>query len=386
LGEKRAVILHVDMDAFFASVENADHPEWRGKPLVVGGLPDERGVVSTCSYEARKFGIHSAMPLKIAYERCPKAIFVRPRMSRYQEISNQVFEVFSHYSPFVEAVSIDEAFIDISGTVHLYGCAEKLGEALRREVFETCKVTCSVGIAKNRLLAKIGSEINKPNGLKMMPEDDEEIARFLASRKIGILWGIGKKTEELLNDYGIRICKDIQELSIESLATVLGSEDAARQLKEYSLGISDANVYWQAAKEKSVSREYTFDADCWDIKVVREKLLELVTDVGRRFRTEKRWAKTAKLKLRDAKFNTVTRQVPFRKPSRDDFSFREKAIELFEREKIVSVRLIGFGVTNIVESRDDGVPNLFADREDERLISREKLSAALDDLHNRGLM
>ena len=386
-----AVILHVDMDAFFASVELLDHPEWRGKPLVVGSGPHERGVVSTCSYEARKFGIHSAMPSRTAYQRCPTAIFTRPHMHRYQEVSDQVFEIFEHYTPYVEGVSIDEAFLDITGSIHLYGTAEKLGEALRREIHETCGVTCSVGIAPNRLLAKIGSEQNKPNGLTLMPFEQKAITAFLAPKRIGILWGIGKKTEESLRPYGIVTCGDIQRLGPEKLATVLGSIDGARHLVNHAFGISDDRVYWEPEEEKSVSREHTFDEDCTDREVIREKLLELVIEVGRRFRSAERWARTARLKLRDADFNTFTRQAPFPKPARDDISFRALALQLFDQAfpprsssltPQSAFRLIGFGVTNIQDT-PEGELSLFADPEDEKQRKRERLSETLDALRAR---
>ena len=219
-----ATILHVDMDAFFASVELLHHPEWRGKPVVVGSGPHERGVVSTCSYEARRFGIHSAMPSRTAYERCPDAIFVRPHMELYQEVSDKVFEIFEHYTPYVEGVSIDEAFLDITGSLHLHGGDRaRLGEALRKEIRETCGVTCSVGIAPNRLLAKIGSEQHKPDGLTLMPFEADAIAAFLAPKPIGILWGIGKKTEAVLRPYGLVTCGDLQRTPLRQLETILGS-------------------------------------------------------------------------------------------------------------------------------------------------------------------
>jgi len=308
------------MDAFFASVELLHHPEWRGKPLVVGSGPHERGVVSTCSYEARAFGIRSAMPSRTAYEKCPQAIFTRPHMELYQEVSDRVFEIFSHYSPYVEGVSIDEAFLDISGTLHLHGGdARRLGEALRDEVRRTCGVTCSVGIAPNRLLAKIGSEEHKPDGLTLMPFEPDAIAAFLAPKPIRILWGVGTKTADLLKPYGLVTCGDIQRTDPRRLATVLG-DTAAAQLRDYAFGRSDDTVSWQDADEKSVSREHTFDEDMSDREAVRAKLLELVTDVGHRFRQRPRWARTARLKLRDASFNTLTRQVPFPHPARDDFA------------------------------------------------------------------
>ena len=400
-----ATILHVDMDAFFASVELLHHPEWRGKPVIVGSGPHERGVVSTCSYEARRFGVHSAMPSRTAYEKCPHAIFVRPHMELYEEVSAKAFEVFSHYTPYVESVSIDEAFLDISGTLHLYrggetppphkhdstrggavSAAQVLGEALRKEIRETCGVTCSVGIAPNRLLAKIGSEQHKPDGLTIMPFEPDRIAAFLKPKPIGILWGIGKRTEDVLRPYNITSCGDLQKLPVGQLATILRSKDAAESLHDHAFGISDDTVYWEPEDEKSVSREHTFDRDESDRRKIREKLIELVGEVGRRFRTEERWSRTARIKIRDYGFNTITRQTSFDAPARDDITFREKALALFDRETIGSVRLIGFGVTNIQDAPDTDGPSLFPSPNDERRLKRERLSAALDDLRDRGLM
>ena len=400
-----ATILHVDMDAFFASVELLHHPEWRGKPVIVGSGPRERGVVSTCSYEARRFGVHSAMPSRTAYEKCPHAIFVRPHMELYEEVSAKAFEVFSHYTPYVESVSIDEAFLDISGTLHLYrggetppphkhdstrggavSAAQVLGDALRKEIRETCGVTCSVGIAPNRLLAKIGSEQHKPDGLTIMPFEPDRIAAFLKPKPIGILWGIGKRTEDVLRPYNITSCGDLQKLPVGQLATILRSKDAAESLHDHAFGISDDTVYWEPEDEKSVSREHTFDRDESDRRKIREKLIELVGEVGRRFRTEERWARTARIKIRDYGFNTITRQTSFDAPARDDITFREKALALFDRETIGAVRLIGFGVTNIQDTPDTDGPSLFPSPNDERRLKRERLSAALDNLRDRGLM
>ncbi len=381
-----ATILHVDMDAFFASVEVLHHPEWRNKPLIVGARPHERGVVSTCSYEARRFGVHSAMPSRTAYEKCPHGIFVPPHMHLYEEVSAKAFEIFRHYTPYVECVSIDEAFLDITGSIHLHGSVRALGDALRQEIRETCGVTCSVGIAPNRLLAKIGSEQHKPNGLTLMPTEPTTIATFLADKPIGILWGIGKKTEELLRPYGLTICRDLQQIPLSQLATILGSHAAAENLRDHAFGISDDRVYWEEEEEKSVSREYTFEEDETDRQKIRAQLLDLVSDVGQRFRTAARWARTARIKIRDSAFNTMTRQISFDTPARDDISFREKALALFDKETIGAVRLIGFGVTNIQNVPDVGGPSLFADPADEKRRKRERLSAALDALRERGLM
>lgn len=380
------------MDAFFASVELLAHPEWRGKPLIVGSGPHERGVVSTCSYEARKFGVHSAMPSRRAYELCPRAVFVRPDMEAYEAVSEKAFEVFSHYTPYVEGVSIDEAFLEITGSLHLYGGsgdgvrerALSLGNALRSEIRRVCGVTCSVGIAPNRLLAKIGSECNKPDGLTLMPFDPDEIAKFLRDKPIGTLWGVGKKTIAALKPFGIVTCGDLQRLG-------RGNRLVSDEIIDMSLGISDDRVYWEGESEKSVSREHTFSEDAADRKTVREKLLELVVEVGQRFRRETRWARTARLKLRDSDFDTLTRQMPFERPARDDIAFREAALGLFgrvwpESTRHKPVRLIGFGVTNIQDDPGDEAPLLFADPLEETRKKRERLSAALDILREKGLM
>lgn len=391
-------LLHVDMDAFFASVELLAHPEWRGKPLVVGSGPNERGVVSTCSYEARKYGIHSAMPSRTAYRLCPHAIFTPPNSKLYSAVSKKAFEIFERFTPYVEGVSIDEAFLDITGSIHLYGDARRLGEALMSEIRRECGVTCSVGIAPNRLLAKIGSEENKPDGLTMMPFDPAEIASFLRFKPISILWGVGRKTVEALRPYGISLCGDVQNLNADRLALILGSLSAAESLKRYSLGISDDNVYWQESDEKSVSNEHTFGEDENSRSVVRARLLELVSHVGRRFRQKERWASTAKIKLRNAAFETLSRQTSFESPARDDITFREKAIALFDgiwpesethRSGRSAARLIGFGVTNIRNSPEaDLQPGLFEvnDGGAEKRKKRERLSETLDSLRKRGLI
>ncbi len=391
-----ATILHVDMDAFFASVELLHHPEWRCKPLIVGAGPHERGVVSTCSYEARKFGVHSAMPSRTAYQLCPHAIFTPPHMDLYKEVSNKAFGIFERYTPYVEAVSIDEAFLDITGTIHLFGDARRLGESLRAEIKRSCRVTCSVGIAPNRLLAKIGSEENKPNGLTMMPFEPSEIAAFLAPKPINVLWGVGKHTVEVLKPFGITTCGDVQRLPMNQLKAMLGSQSAAESLKAYSFGIASDDVAWEGEEEKSVSREHTFNEDESSREAVRGTLLRLVEEVGARFRRTKRWANTARIKLRDADFRTITRQAPFDSPARDDISFRGKALALFDaawpereakRAGRAAVRLVGFGVTNIQDSPDaSSQPSLFDTDCDANRAKRERLSEVLDSLRERGLM
>ena len=379
-------ILHVDMDAFFASVEQRDHPEWRGLPVIVGAGPHERGVVSTCSYEARKFGVHSAMPSRTAYQRCPQGIFVKPRMRVYQAVSEQVFEIFEHYTPFVEAVSVDEAFLDITGSLHLFGGRVPLAERLRAEVKSTCHLTCSAGLGPNRLLAKIASEQRKPDGLFEMPFTPNAIRDFLAPRSVDILWGVGKKTAEILKNHGFCTCGDLQRADPRFLANLLG-EAAATSIRAHAFGIDHSLIDSDGAAEKSVSREYTFPEDESNRDTVRQTLIELVGEVGQRFRAESRWACTAKLKLRSDRFETLTRQSRFDLAARDDISFRHQALALFDAEwppsTSRSVRLIGFGVTDIIDAPNDPEPTLFGP--DPRVAERQKrerLSDALDRIHH----
>ncbi len=371
------------MDAFFAAVEQRDHPEWRGKPVIVGAGPHERGVVSTCSYEARKFGVHSAMPSRTAYSLCPHGIFVKPRMKVYSAVSAQVFEILEHYSPFVEGVSVDEAFLDVTGTVHLFGDPRTLGERLRAEVRERCRLTCSVGLAPNRLLAKIGSEEAKPDGLVVMPFADDEVRAWLAPRPVKILWGVGKKTNEVLAKYGYRTCGDLQAADPRFLRKILG-DAAAESIRSHANGIDFSEVACEE-EEKSVSREHTFPEDETDRAVVRETLLRLVGEVGRRMRRETRWARTGRLKLRDGAFNTMTRQARFELPARDDMTFRHLALALFDREWPEggrrTVRLVGFGVTDFTETRADPEPSLFPSPLAAAMEKRERLAEVLDRLH-----
>jgi nucleotidyltransferase/DNA polymerase involved in DNA repair len=285
----------------------------------------------------------------------------------------------------VEKVSIDEAFLDITGTIHLYGDALSLGNSLRCEIRKACGVTCSVGIASNRLMAKIGSELNKPDGITVVPTGEREVAEFLRNRPVSILWGIGRHTEAMLKPYGIATCGDIQRLPVDQLAAILGSRREAETLRGHAFGVSDDSVHWEPASEKSVSREHTFKEDVTDRRVIRDTMLRLVADVGRRFRESPRWARTARIKLRDSDFNTITRQAPFDAPARDDFAFRAKALGLLERERTGAVRLIGFGVTNIQNSPDESA-SLFPGDDDVRRGKRERLSEALDVLRNHGIV
>ena len=371
-------ILHVDMDAFFASVEQHDHPELRGKPVVVGSGPHERGVVSTASYEARMFGIHSAMPSREAYRRCPHAIFVPVNGARYHEVSAQIFSIFERYTPFIEGLSCDEAFLDVTGSFKLFGDGETIGSRIRADITRELGLTASVGVATNKFLAKIGSEMKKPDGLTLIPSDPEGITAFLAPLPIRKIFGIGKTTGGILETAGIRTIGDIQRGRVETLTRLVG-ESGALHLRNLAFGLDDRPVETER-EEKSISREYTFSEDEKDPEIIRAVLMELATDVGRQIREASKFATTGKLKLRWSDFTTLTRQQGFEAPSCDDFTFRELAHELLEREKLNGrhVRLVGFGVTGLSSERITQ-PSLFSEDDDKRR-KRESICQTLDNI------
>ena len=375
-------IVHVDMDAFFASVEQRDHPEWRGKPVIVGAPPDARGVVSTCSYEARKFGVHSAMPSREAARRCPHGIFVRGNHKLYEAVSQQVMEIFDRFTPLVEQVSIDEAYLDVTGAFRLFGDGVAIGTAIRKAINEELQLTASVGVGPNKFIAKLCSELAKPNGLRAAPREHDALLAFLAEQPVGSLFGVGKVARVNLERSGYRTVGDIQKAHFSTLVSLFG-RSFAEQLVAYAHGEgADEIVTWR--EEQSISREHTFDVDCSDREVVRQTLSYLVDDVGRRVRAAGKWATVAKLKLRWSDFTTITRQMPFRQAACDDFTLLEYARTLFDRERLIApVRLIGFGVTGLQEEPGQQELDLFGageGRNGNNQERKERLSATLDAL------
>ncbi|HNX33179.1 MAG TPA: DNA polymerase IV [Kiritimatiellia bacterium] len=376
----RRCILHVDMDAFFAAVEQRDHPEWRGQPVIVGAPPDQRGVVSTCSYEARAFGVHSAMPSREAYRRCPQGIFVPPDMARYDAASRRVFSIFERFSPLIEPVSIDEAFIDVTGARTLFGEGMAIAQQIRAAIRAEVRLTASVGVAHNKFLAKLASEKAKPDGLFVVPEERESVVRFLGALKVGALWGVGKVTGEALERAGFRTVADLQAADPAYLTRLLG-ESLAAHLLALASG-EDAREVETAFEEKSLSREYTFPEDCRDRETVREILKELADEVGQRVRAHCRYATVGRLKLRWSDFRTITRQAPFETAVCDDFSFRAMAMALFDAERLIQpVRLIGFGVSGFSDGRSEQL-SLFDDAPEAR-EKRERLCRAVDALREK---
>ena len=395
IAEEESSILHVDMDAFFASIEQRNHPEYRGRPVVVGSPPDARGVVSTCSYEARKYGIHSAMPSRSAYRLCPNAIFVRPDMALYLSVSEQIFSIFERYTPLVQGLSCDEAFLDVSGARLLFGDAVTIAKRIRSDLSKELQLTASVGVAKNLFLAKLASDLRKPNGLTVVPNDPEEIRRFLEPLSVTRIFGVGKTQAEFLRTHGILTIGDLQRTPLTHLQHWFG-EHTANGLHALAFG-RDTRKVEILREEKSISRETTFLEDTTELSEIRATLLFLADDVARRVRAAKRYAGTAHLKWRTGDFKTRTRQIPFSRAASDTFSYREAALRLMdsllheERGLLKQegclrdpVRLIGFGVSHFCDTPPPAQQDLFASpASDAAVEKREALSHTLDRLRTQ---
>lgn len=337
-------ILHADLDAFFAAVEQRDRPELRGKPVIVGGGgPNDRGVVSTASYEARRYGVRSAMPLRTAGALCPHGIFVPVDGRKYGEVSRQVMGVLRRFSPLVEQLSIDEAFVDLTGTEALFGTGEEAAQALKRAVRDETELTASVGVASNRLVAKIASDLRKPDGLVAVAPGDE--AAFLAPLAIERLWGVGASTRKVLADYGVTTIGDLAALPVELLVRRFGAHGG--DLAARARGVGDTVVGNHMAA-KSVSQEHTFDVDTADWELMEQTLLALSEGVAGRLRATNLRASTISVKIRDSSFRTITRQRTLREPTDMDDVVWRTAKELAREEVRVSrIRLLGVAASGL---------------------------------------
>jgi nucleotidyltransferase/DNA polymerase involved in DNA repair len=345
--ENRHTILHADMDAFYAAIEQRDHPEWRGRPVVVGAPPDRRGVVATASYEARRFGIRSAMPSRTAGRLCPQAIFVPPRMDHYVAVSREVMAILEAFTPLVEPLSLDEAFLDVRGALRLWGDAVTLARELKRRIRDRLALTASIGVATNKFLAKVASDLNKPDGLTVVPADPEAILAFLAPLPVTRIWGVGRVTEQRFGRAGLRTIGQIQRLGEPALAEWLG-KTGAHHVWELAHGRDDRPVE-TGGEEKSISNETTFETDVRDGDRLRQTLLELVEEVGGRLRKAAKKARSGRIKLRFGDFRTITRQESLAEAVDADRELIRLALRLFDRSWTGRpLRLVGFGVSGLV--------------------------------------
>ena len=380
LNKKTHWYLHVDLDAFFASVEQLDNPELRGKPVIVGGKPeDRRSVVSTASYEARAFGVHSAMPTFQAYRLCPQGIFVHGRMHRYAELSHQIMNIFRDYSPDVDQMSIDEAFIDLTGTEKLFGPPEETARAIKKRVKEETGLTVSVGLATTKYLAKISSGLSKPDGFFQIKAGEEE--SFMLRLPLNKVWGLGPKSLELIRSKGFNSTRDIYERDYDTLEFLFG-KNMASFLYNVVRGI-EKESFSRESKSHSISAESTFPYDLTDLYTIETELLELAHGVFFRLLKEGGFSRTAFVKIRYDDFSTVTVQETLERNIITLDSFFEIIKKLFEKryENGRGVRLLGLGFDNIVKEEKPYQQDLFSENNDEKKQAVEKAILKLSQKH-----
>ncbi len=372
-------IFHVDMDAFFASVEQLDDPGLRGKPVIVGADPkggNGRGVVSAASYEARRFGIASAMPISKAFRLCPEGAFVRPRFSRYEEISGRIMALLSARTPLLEPAGLDEAYLDMTGTGRLSGSPLDAASAIKGEIRESEGLTASVGIGCSKTTAKIASDLRKPDGLVWIPAD--ETAVFLRPLPVGRIPGVGPKTRDRLRRLGILNIGDLQDIREEDWIRICG--EGANWLRQSAFGRDDSPVTTEH-EVRSVSNETTFDEDTADPGFLHAVLLELSERVGLRLRRAQRTGRVIELKVRFEDFETLSRRVSLQCPT--DLSERIFAAVLRLAGPVLAgkrkVRLLGVGVSGLSEETT-GQTELFIPKAD---IRRGKLNRAADSLRDK---
>lgn len=389
----RRWIMHVDMDAFFASVEQLDHPEYKGHPVIVGGL-SSRGVVATASYEARKFGVHSAMPISRAKKLCPQGIFVYPNMARYKEISHVIHKVMEEFTPLIEPLSLDEAFLDVTGITHKFTGPKALGRAIKARVFEETGLIISAGLAPNKFLAKLASDLDKPDGLVVIPYGKE--CESLANLPIKRIWGVGPSTERRLKHGGFLLIKDIQALSDEKpLIPYVGNQ--ARRIWELARGIDERPVE-PDRQIQSVGNEETYESDVEDPAVIDLELHYFANRVAKRLRKYGLMGHTVSIKVRYNDFKTVSRQKRLDSATDQERIIYDTSVLLWNklmRERtgipfvqahtsildvpVKPIRLLGVTVSGL---STEGIvqEDLFSIEADEK---EEKLSTVLDSLASK---
>jgi DNA polymerase-4 len=339
------VILHCDMDAFYASVEERDRPDLAGKPVIVGGAPDKRGVVAAANYAARKFGVHSAMPSATARRLCPHGVYLPPRISYYAEVSRQIRDIFQRFTPLVEPLSLDEAFLDVTGSEHLFGAAVEIGRQIKRAIREEVRLVVSVGVAPNKFLAKIASDLKKPDALVVVAPD--KVQEFLDLLPVERLWGVGKQGSKVFQRLGIRTIGQLRQWPPDALHGRFGS--SGEHLWNLAHGRDDRPVVADR-DAKSISSETTFEHDIAEMDVLRTWLVDLAEQVGWRLRRHGLRGRTVQLKVRFADFSTITRSCTL--PESTDITdvlWRAADDLLCQRlpDGHLPVRLLGVGVSGL---------------------------------------
>jgi DNA polymerase-4 len=370
-------ILHVDMDAFYASVEVGDNHSLQGKPVLVGASPEERVVVVAYSYEARKIGIHSAMPMSQAIRLCPHAIVLPVRMSRYVEVSRQIHQIFSTYTPDVEPMSLDEAFLDVSGCINLFGSAETIGRRIKQDIKDKTGLTASVGLAPNKFLAKLASDLQKPDGFVIITEENKQ--QILDPLPVSKIWGIGKVTNNALEKVGIKTIEQLRTAPKYKLSMVFGNQ--IDDILRLAQGIDGRKVE-PHTEAKSISSEETFPTDIQDREILTGILLNQVEEVSQRLRAERMQARTVTLKCRYGDFKTITRSFTMDKPTNTTQMLLQEAQGLFDnwyKKSAGALRLLGFGASGL-SPEGTGQKLLFSDPEEEK---QKKIDAVYDKIRGK---
>jgi len=370
-------IIHLDMDAFYPSVEVLDNPALKGKPVIVGGSK-ERGVVSSASYEARKFGIHSAQPIAKARRLCPDGNFLPVRMSRYQEISKQVFEIFHRFTPLVEPLSIDEAFLDVTGSIRLFGRPENIAKMIKQTILIETGLTVSAGVASSKFVAKIASDIDKPDGLTIVPLND--VRNFLDPLPVKKMWGIGKVTQLLLSRLNIHTFRDLRQTPVKVLEKKFGKHGVKIHL--LAMGVDERDVIPEH-DVKSIGHEQTFSQDIISLDVAQKELLALGNKVARRMRHKGLKGKTVTLKVKYFDFVQITRSTTLPKSIDDGLEIYSTVCRLLKKVEVTKkpVRLLGISLSGLKFLGIGTQLSLFD--QDPSSQKRQRLNTVLDSLYEK---
>jgi DNA polymerase-4 len=339
------MILHIDMDCYYAAIEMRDDPSLVGKPVIVGGTAEGRGVVAAANYEARKFGVHSAMASARANRLCPHAVVIRPRIDYYAEVSHQIREIFELFTPIIEPLSLDEAFLDATGSESLFGTSAEIGRQIKQRIRAELQLVASVGVAPNKFLAKIASDVRKPDGFVVV--EPNGVQAFLDPLPVGRIWGVGKVTGQTFEKLGIRTIGQLRNLSLDSLNELFGA--SGEHYWNLARGIDDRSVV-PDREARSISHETTFPEDIADMDVLRTWLVDLVEQVARRLRHHNLRGRTVDIKVRFADFKTISRSLTLDEPTNSTQELLEAALELLANRlppQHLPVRLLGFGVNQL---------------------------------------